>query len=512
METVQLDISDRIYREAKRVGLSNPARVSMDEVSRRRVQLWVFAGIALVALAAVAILISWSASGDGAWIDTTAVRVVFLAVAVGCCVYAVEQEIHLDRLSGLLFEAQQDSASLASEFHELQSIFGAMRAVNSVLELEEVLDVILSYALEILDSSEGSIMLLEGEEELRAVAVFGSDLARNARAKLGESVAGKVARTRQPVVLNGDVHHEFPGHQRRALPVASAMVVPLVNRGELLGVLNVNARPGRRFSDVDLRILTVFAEPVAAAIANAYLYEAERDHVAQLLELDRMKSQFVASVSHELRTPLTSIRGALSALGRVSDLDQQAELLAVIDRQSKRLTQMVEEMLQSAQMERPGSVSTPTCIDLAALIRLVALDSHVAGRSVEVEGPDACPVHIDPEAVRRIVGNLIDNAHKYGAAPVRVVLDAESDRVLISVLDHGGGVPVDERLQIFDRFYRSDATRNKPGLGLGLSIVRSLADACGGAIWVDEAPGGGAAFRVAIPVDATSVPEVSIVR
>ena len=106
-------------------------------------------------------------------------------------------------------------------------------------------------------------------------------------------------------------------------------------------------------------MLSLFAEPVAAAIAKAGLYEAERAHVAQLLDTDRMKTQFVASVSHELRTPITSIRGAVSASRRPVTPEQRLELLDVIERQSLRLQSMVEEIFQAAKMEQEGKQDAP---------------------------------------------------------------------------------------------------------------------------------------------------------
>jgi signal transduction histidine kinase len=203
-------------------------------------------------------------------------------------------------------------------------------------------------------------------------------------------------------------------------------------------------------------------------------------------------------VSHELRTPITSIRGAVAASRRPVDPSQRTELLDVIERQTARLQTMVEEILTSARLEQAENAPLLRRVDLAALVRLAALDSQVAGRPVEVEAPPACEVRADPEAVRRIVGNLIENAHKYGASPVRVQVQPSEDHVVLSVIDSGPGVPPEDRERIFERFYRRDPNGTRPGMGLGLAIVRGLVESSGGSVWVEEAPGGGAAFRVAL--------------
>jgi signal transduction histidine kinase len=215
-----------------------------------------------------------------------------------------------------------------------------------------------------------------------------------------------------------------------------------------------------------------------------------------------MKTQFVASVSHELRTPITSIRGAVAASRRAVTPEQRLELLDVIERQSNRLQLMVEEIFTAAKMEQEGNRPLLRRIDLAALVRLAALDSQVAGRPVEVEAPPACEVRADPESVRRIVGNLIENAHKYGVPPIRISVQPSEEHVVLSVVDHGAGVPVEMRERIFERFYRVDPNGTKPGMGLGLAIVRGLVESCGGSVWVEDAPGGGAAFRVALRTGA----------
>jgi signal transduction histidine kinase len=169
-------------------------------------------------------------------------------------------------------------------------------------------------------------------------------------------------------------------------------------------------------------------------------------------------------------------------------------------------------MLTAAKLERSESMPLLRRVDIAALIRMSALDSQVAGRPVELTVPEHCEVRADPESLRRIIGNLVENAHKYGAMPVRIVLDQDGDQIVLSVIDSGPGVPPAEREKIFDRFYRSDTNGEKPGVGLGLPIVRGLAEACGGSVWVEDAPGGGAAFRVSLRTRAVDEQEVAHVQ
>jgi two-component system sensor histidine kinase KdpD len=137
---------------------------------------------------------------------------------------------------------------------------------------------------------------------------------------------------------------------------------------------------------------------------------------------------------------------------------------------------------------------------------MAATDFGLTGRTVEVEAPDSAIAHVDADSMRRVLDNLIDNAHKYGAAPIRVVVAAELDRIVLSVLDDGPGVPEPVRERIFERFSRLDRDQNKPGIGLGLPICRALVHGSGGEIRVGSSPSGGAAFVVTLPRESTSGP------
>ncbi len=505
MDQLPGEINQRIKREARVAGISRRKAPSIEVIEQRRMQLWVLTVLVVIALAAASALASWagpeSSLGSGQWILRSAVAL----LGVGFVAYAVEKELHLHRLLRLLTDERVLNAAYSQSLDMNRALSAAGKALNSALELDEVLDAILASASQLLGARSGSVMLLEDDAYLRVVAVRGGHLFRDARVRVGESVAGRVAETRAPLLVNGDaVDLGLRDGGGRGSEDGSAMSVPLVNRGQLLGVLNVRAAGSVQFDDYDLQTLSLFAEPVAAAIAKAGLYAAEKAHVVELVESDRMKSQFVASVSHELRTPITSIRGAVAATRLVDDPAQRNELLDVIERQSVRLQGMVEEILASARMERESNASPVMLrkVDLASLVRLAALDAQLAGRPVTVEAPAVCEVRADSEGLRRVVGNLIENAHKYGAVPITVTLECDPEHVMLSVLDSGPGVPAGERSRIFERFYRTDPNGVQPGLGLGLSIVRGVVESSGGSVYVEDAPGGGAAFRVVLHTPA----------
>jgi len=393
------------------------------------------------------------------------------------------------------------TAALSNRLRELSLLLQAGKAMNAVLELDAVLDVILRSSLELLQGTSGSIMLVDGDD-LVARCVHNNPEALGRRVPIGEGIAGRVARSKDPLLIHGTpTAQEFPGLDARASSVDSAMSVPLVNRDQLLGVLNLNADAEHSFTAYDLRALSLFAEQAAVAIANARLFDAERAHVVELVELDRMKSEFLNHVTHELRTPLTVVLAAAQTGLQPGPPVEATELLEIIERNSKHLASMVEELLTAARLDQGGSDPPRSEVDLAEVVRTVARDFSVTDRPVEVQIEDEITTSGDPEALRRILVNLLDNAHKYGAPPVRVSLERSDDRAVLSVLDAGAGLPATQRERLFERFYRADDS-GKPGLGLGLPIVRGLAASWGGHVWAEDAPAGGALFRVALPLEA----------
>lgn len=492
---------ERIQREARIVGLRQFRTPSLEAVEQRRMQLWIVTTILLIGVSIGVAVLSWLPAGSRTFLlSPRALRWGIVLLSISFSAYAIEKELHLRRLARLLIGERVLATALENRVREVTLLLDAGRAMNAVLELDGVLAAILRSAHELLDAGSASIMLVDGDE-LVASHVFGNEEARGKRVRIGEAISGRVAATLEPLLINGRPGPEdFPGLAPRAGRVDSAMCVPLVHRETLLGVLNVNADAQRMFTEYDLRALSVFAEAAAAATTNARLYENERSHVAQLEELDRIQSEFIDLVAHELRTPLTAVVAAAETARRPEMTVELPELLDIVSRNGKHLAAMLDDLLTAIRLDRGHPNGPMSGVDVAELARAVARDFGLTGRPVVVDAPPSAPIRANAAGIRRILDNLVDNAHKYGRPPVRVMIQARQDAgVDIWVIDAGPGVPREEREHIFDRFSRRTSTSGKPGLGLGLAIVRGLVDSFGGTVRVEEAPGGGASFRVRLP-------------
>jgi len=267
-----------VEREARIVGIKDFSTPTLEAVDRRRSQLWTLAFAGLVSLAAaVALLTSGNAHYLG-FANRIGFRIGTVVLVVSLAVYVIEKERHLRRLATLLVDERVLGAALSNRLKELAMLYEAGKAMNSVLVVDDVLQLILSSAFELLEAASGSVMLLEGSDSLVVVCEVGNASARGARVKLGDGIAGRVAVEREPVLVQGKAT------RRRGVEVQSAVCVPLLHRTQLLGVLNLNGATDRVYSEHDLRAVSLFAEHAAIAVANARLYESERALSAKLSE------------------------------------------------------------------------------------------------------------------------------------------------------------------------------------------------------------------------------------
>jgi signal transduction histidine kinase len=235
----------------------------------------------------------------------------------------------------------------------------------------------------------------------------------------------------------------------------------------------------------------------------------------QQRELDRLQREFVQNVSHELRTPLASIRvfGELMRSGRVATPDKVREYGEHIENESRRLCQLVENILDFSRIESGRKVYRLEERELAGVVRdvLQAFASRLQreGFVVELVVPDDTlpPVRIDEAAIGHALGNLIDNAIKYSGASRRisVTLAVDDGDLVVAVRDFGIGIPREEHERIFDRFHRvgRGLVHDVKGSGLGLAIVKHIAEAHSGSVTVSSNPGRGSVFALRLPLART---------
>jgi signal transduction histidine kinase len=248
---------------------------------------------------------------------------------------------------------------------------------------------------------------------------------------------------------------------------------------------------------------------IAPMVAIALYQRSVQGSLDRLREVDRLKDEFVAVASHELRTPLAAVYGAAITL-RQHDLDPETRdsMLDVIFHESDRLARIVNDVLWASRLESGGLRTQIEVCDAVELAEAVVADTRrVLPPECSLElftPPDVPAVAADPEKLRRVLVNLVDNAVKYSPDGGRIAIElAPADgHVRFVVRDQGLGIPETEVERIFDKFHRLDPylQRGVSGTGLGLYICRELVEQMNGRIWVESSVGEGSTFSFELPV------------
>ena len=243
---------------------------------------------------------------------------------------------------------------------------------------------------------------------------------------------------------------------------------------------------------------------LATALYQRWIHRA----LERLRQFDQLKDEFIAVVSHELRTPLTSVYGAAMTLGRYElDEERRNALLRIVSTESERLARLLDDILCVSRLDSGRSQVAIAPVEPLGLVTEVvdsAREHLPSERSIELNHVAAAPtVAADPDKLRQVLVNLIDNALKYGSeGNVEVRMEPHDEVLRFSVTDAGPGIPYNEQKQIFEKFHRLDPnmTRGAGGTGLGLYICRELVDRMEGRIWVDSEPGEGSTFSFELPI------------
>jgi signal transduction histidine kinase len=390
-----------------------------------------------------------------------------------------------------LFEAERRARQ------RIEHVQAVTDAALAHLEVEELLEVLLPRIRDIFAADTCAVLLRDRQtDELVARAALGieEEVVAGVRIPMGGGFAGRVAATKRPVIIDDLATAHVLNPILREKGIESMLGVPLLVADDAIGVMHVGSLVRRTFTKDDVELLELVAQRVAIAIERAQLHEQTR-------QFDQLKLNFVAIASHELRTPATSIYGALMTLVQRVDLPEETreELVMLAYEQSDRMRRLIEQLLDLSRLDSRAIRVAPRPIVLSSVLGGIVTGALPQGPPVEVDVPRDLAVVADPLVLERVVINLLTNAVRHGAPPIRLSAICKDSSLRVSVEDAGRGVPVDLKDRLFDRFTRAEAGI---GSGLGLAIARAYAQAMGGELFYREGSPG-ARFELIVPQEPT---------
>ncbi len=420
-----------------------------------------------------------------------------------------------DQLRGLIGSLEQ---RVAARTRDLNIASNVSRQITTELNLDNLLRQVVQLTAKEFGYYATSVFLLdEKQNALAMVAGAGAQgeipIPSQPAIPLGAdpSIIARAARTGEPVNVP-DVRTspaflympEFPDTK-------SELAIPMVLGEHIVGVFDVQSEKPNRFGGDDLTVLTTLAEQIAIAVRNAQLFaEAEQARVVAE-NANSVKSEFLAAMSHELRTPLNGILNftqfvATGMMGPVND--RQKELLNKATANGEHLLSLINDVLDISKIES-GSLKLfmQPNIDVQHILDEVVAtgQSMLQGKPVALVtniDEDLPTIMADARRIRQILLNLVSNACKF-TEEGRVTLTAhcQHDELLFMVKDTGPGIAPEEQATVFEVFGQTQVgLKRGEGIGLGMPISKRLAEALGGRLWLESAPGSGSTFYVSLPV------------
>jgi signal transduction histidine kinase len=439
------------------------------------------------------------------------------------CLYVVLKQHELMKTRDALEHNERGRQEASARLSELSALFQVSTTLNLQLQLNVILEIIVRRVVSTLRAQQSSIMIYNPEEgvlETRASYGLESEFARNARARLGEGIAGWVAERKEAVLLNDSSSNPQLGrHFKSDRNITSSLSLPLRLGDRVVGVLNVNRiNNSERFTEHHREMLRMFAEHVGAVIDRAETVDrlTSRTRVLEaanlkLSEMNQMKDVFLSTASHELKTPLSSVIAYAELLEDNSEKiqpEQRAEFLRRLRSEAGRLLGLIEDILDLSRIESGKLTLRRMPLSVNEIVRAAVETSRPTAvkhtvELIEVLDQDLPPLLLDEVKMRQVVVNLLVNAIRFSPehGTVKVVTRREPKFTIIEVLDQGPGILPEETVRIFELFGQGvrGLDRRTGGLGIGLHLVRRISELHGAHVGVNSQPGQGSTFWVRLP-------------
>jgi len=416
-------------------------------------------------------------------------------------------------------KVEQRTHELAQSVAELRALGEVSQAVNSTLDLQEVLNTIVSKAVQLSDTDAGAIYDYdETRKEFGQRSTYGMDddliaAFKERRIRIGDPGIGQAARERVPLQI-ADLQKEPPSDLLEVVVRAgyrAVLIVPLLGADRIVGALLVRRKRPGEFSKQTIDVLQTFAAQSVLAIQNARLFQEIGEKSRQLEVASQHKSQFLANMSHELRTPLNAILGYTELIldeiyGETPE--KMRSVLERVQRNGKHLLGLINDVLDLSKIEAGQFTLTLAEYSVKDVVHNVfsAVESLANEKklALRVEMPKNLPVgRGDERRLTQVLLNLVGNAIKFtDEGEVSVKASANNGAYMVSVCDTGPGISTADQGKLFQDFQQADnsATKKKGGTGLGLAISRRIIEMHGGRIWVESSLGHGSTFAFTVPV------------
>jgi signal transduction histidine kinase len=399
---------------------------------------------------------------------------------------------------------------------QMEAVAQVSAVVSTILEAEKLLETVVTLTLERFDLYQVAVFILdENILHLAAGARLPADSldidlwsVLNTSEEMSPVV--RASQSGRPVVVH-DVRQE-PGYVADPMSddTRSELAIPLIVGDEVLGVLDLQSELPNRFSENDVRIHTTLGAQVAVALQNATLYADQLETSARLREVDRLKSEFLASMSHELRTPLNSIIGFADVLLEGIDgplNERMSEDVTLIRDSGRHLRELIGEMLDMSKIEagvmelRYEEINVPSMArEIVASAKSLAMNKDLEIR-FEID-PNLETIEADRTRLTQILLNLISNAIKFTEqGTISLMLKEQDEELLAGVQDTGIGIANEDIPIIFEQFRQIDGSlsRKVGGTGLGVPISKRLVELHGGQMWLESELGAGSTFWFTMP-------------
>ncbi|MDX1995058.1 MAG: GAF domain-containing protein [bacterium] len=413
-------------------------------------------------------------------------------------------------------KAHQEARKSADYVRRLQRVSTALAAA---LTIEQVGKIIVDQGIEVSNALTGSFQLLVDDDTAFASLYLAHSLmGEEERLKWAHYPASplfpatEAAQTGKAMWFesSAEIAERFPvlAENAKTYPGATTLM-PILVGGKAVGVINYVFSEKRAFPEEEKAFLLALTDQCAIALQRAQLYEAEQKARARAEKADRLKLQFLGMISHELRTPLTSIKGFASTL-LSQDVEWEAEsqqrFIQIINEEADKLTELIEQLLDLSRLEAGTLGISPYPQTVAAILQSAQprLSALLTEHRLHAQLTDGLPlVKADIDRVGQVLVNLVQNAVRYSppATDITIAVYPQDNAVQFDISDHGIGIPVEEREQVFQAFRQVERKldKQKKGAGLGLAICKGLIEAHGGRIWIQDPPHPGTCISFTLP-------------